>query len=63
MTQATVEQRLAAVEEAVHELQEVIAARLPKPNWLEHVIGSMKDEPAFAEVLALGRALRHADSP
>jgi hypothetical protein len=32
-------------------------------DWLERVIGSMKDESAFDEVLALGRAIRQADRP
>jgi hypothetical protein len=30
---------------------------------LDRVIGSMKDEPAFDEVLAHGRAIRQADRP
>jgi hypothetical protein len=30
---------------------------------LDRVIGSMKDEPAFDDVLAFGRAIRHADKP
>ena len=38
-------------------------ARTPAPDWLERVIGSMKDEPAFDEVLAYGRAIREADRP
>jgi hypothetical protein len=40
-----------------------IKARDPAPDWLERVIGSMKDEPAFDEVLAHGRAIRQADRP
>ena len=63
MPEATLEQRMMALEEAVHELQEAIKARKPVPDWLNHVIGSMKDEPAFDEVLAYGRAIRQADRP
>jgi hypothetical protein len=37
--------------------------RAPGPDWLEQVIGSFKDEPAFDEVLEHGRALRQADRP
>jgi len=33
----------------------------PAPDWLEQIIGSCKDEPAFEEVIALGRALRMAE--
>ncbi len=61
--EATLEERLAAVEQSVRELQRLMAARTPSPNWLERLTGSMKDEPAFAEVLEYGRAIRHADRP
>jgi len=33
------------------------------PDWLDRVIGSMKDEPAFDKVLDYGRAIRQADRP
>jgi hypothetical protein len=52
---------MTALEEAVRELQEAVRARKPAANWLERVIGSMKDEPAFDQVLAHGRAIRQAD--
>jgi hypothetical protein len=32
-------------------------------NWIARITGSFKDEPAFEEVLALGRAIRAADRP
>ncbi len=60
---ATLEERLAAVEQAVRELQHLMAARPASPDWLERLTGSMKDEPAFAEVLEYGRAIRQADRP
>ena len=63
MPEATLEQRMTALEEAVRELQEAMKARKPASDWLDRVIGSMKDEPAFDEVLALGRAIRQADRP
>jgi hypothetical protein len=63
MAESTVEQRLTAVENALRELQEAMKARNPAPDWLDRVIGSMKDEPAFDEVLAYGRAIRQADRP
>ena len=61
-TQTLIERRLSAIQAAVAELQ----SRLPTspqaaPNWLEQVIGSFKDEPAFEEVLAHGRAFRESD--
>ena len=63
MPEATLEQRMTVLEQVVRELQEAMNARQPAPDWLDRVIGSMKDEPAFDEVLAHGRAIRHADRP
>ena len=61
MPEVTLEQRMTALEEAVRELQAAIHARKPTTDWLDGVVGSMKDEPAFDEVLAHGRAIRQAD--
>jgi hypothetical protein len=63
MPEATLDQRMTAIEQAVRELQEFMNARKPGSDWLDRVIGSMKDEPAFDEVLALGRLIRHSDRP
>jgi len=30
-------------------------------NWLQQITGTFKDEPAFEEVLAYGRAIRQGD--
>ena len=54
----TIKERLAALEQAVADLQRPQSAPV---NWWEHIIGSFKDEPAFDEVLAHGRAIRSAD--
>ena len=58
-----IEQRLAAVERAVADLQRQVASSVPAPNWLERFTWAFKDEPAFAEVVAYGRAIRAADRP
>jgi hypothetical protein len=63
MPEATLEQRMTVLEQTVHELQAAINARKPAPDWLDRVIGSMKDEPAFDEMLAHGRAIRQANRP
>jgi hypothetical protein len=55
------EQRLSTVEAAVSELQRRVAALPPGENWLEQIMGTFKDESAFEEVLAFGRALRAKD--
>ena len=61
MSETSLEQRLAAVETAVIELQRRLDSLSPSPNWLDQVIGSLKDEPAFEEVIAHGKAIREAD--
>jgi hypothetical protein len=59
----SIEQRLAAVETAVAEIQRRLEDEPPVSNWVERFTGAFKDEPAFAEVVAYGRALRMADRP
>jgi hypothetical protein len=58
---ATIEERLAAVVAAVAELREHLLIQPRAADWLEQVIGSFKDEPAFEEVLAYGRAIRKGE--
>ena len=58
MTQTEIEERLLAVETALQEMQRRLATLAPRPHWLDEMIGSFKDEPAFEEVIALGRAFR-----
>jgi hypothetical protein len=55
------EQRLAALESAVADLQRRLTEASATGNWLEQVTGSISDEPAFLEALEFGRALRKAD--
>jgi hypothetical protein len=57
----TIEDRLAAVEAGVAELRDHLLVQPPAPDWLEQVIGSFKDEPAFEEVLEYGRAIRKGE--
>ena len=55
------EQRLKALEQAVAELQQRLPASSSPSSWLDKVVGSVTDDEAFLEALALGRAYRHAD--
>ncbi len=59
-TDTSLETRLAAVEAAIAQLQKQVATSEPT-NWLQQITGSFKDEPAFEEVLAYGRAIRQGD--
>ena len=60
VTNALLEERLAAVEAAIAELQQQVTISQPT-NWLQQITGSFKDEPAFEEVLAYGQAIRKED--
>ena len=60
-TQDLLAQRLAAVETAVMELHRRLATLPPAPDWVEQISGAFQDDPAFAEVIALGRAFRMAE--
>jgi hypothetical protein len=60
-THELVAQRLAAFETAVMELQRRLATLPPAPDWVEQISGAFKDDPAFEEVIALGRASRMAE--
>ncbi len=62
-TDEIIEQRLAAVETAVEEIQRHLSCDTKAPNWVERFTGSFKDEPAFAEVIEYGRVIRAADRP
>lgn len=57
---ASLEERLTAVEAAIVELQKQVSTPQPT-SWLQQITGSFKDEPAFEEVLAYGRAIRQGD--
>ena len=56
-SESPIEDRLSALEAAVRKLRQRVALP-PEPNWLERLIGSQRGEPAFDEVIALGREFR-----
>lgn len=53
-TDRLIEERLAALEAAVQELQQRVTPPLG-PDWLDRLIGSQRGEPGFDEVITLGR--------
>ncbi|WP_254174785.1 hypothetical protein [Planktothrix pseudagardhii] len=57
----SLEERITAVEAAITELQKQLANPQPT-NWLQQITGSFKDEPAFEEILTLGRAICQGDN-
>lgn len=61
--QQTLEQRVTSLEEQVAELRRLLASLPAGANWLENIVGSMKDYPEFEDVVRLGREIRKADAP
>ena len=61
-TDLTIEQRLAALEAAVKEIQERLAPPPSAEKWWEK-IPPIADREAFREALEYGRAFRYADRP
>jgi hypothetical protein len=57
-----VEQRLAALERAVADLQRCLHVQ-GGGNWLDKITGSVSDEEAFREALKHGRAFRQTERP
>jgi hypothetical protein len=60
---STIEDRLEAVEKSLAELKREMEIHKASPDWLTHVIGIFKDEPAFDVVMRLGREFRMSDRP
>jgi hypothetical protein len=63
LDEAILEQRLAALERAVANLQRQFANIHASGNWLEKIASSISDDAAFQEALEFGRAWRLADRP
>ncbi|WP_409883143.1 transferase hexapeptide repeat containing protein [Nostoc sp. ChiSLP03a] len=61
LDEANLEQRLATLEQTVADIKHRVIDAPTYSNWLEKVIGSISDEPAFLQALEYGRSLRHAD--
>jgi len=60
----SLEERITALEQDFATLRAELKEQETNPqttNWLQQITGSFKDEPAFDEVLAYGRAIRQGD--
>lgn len=61
MSTPTLEQRVAALEAAIREIQSHEKAQQP---WLQRVSGILEEEPEFAKVIEFGRYWReHGHEP
>lgn len=63
LDEATLECRLAILEQEVADLKRQSESNSVPGKWLEQLIGSISDESAFLEALEYGRAFRQADKP
>ncbi|WP_315791516.1 transferase hexapeptide repeat containing protein [Fischerella sp. JS2] len=63
LDEATVERRLATLEQEVRDLKRKTDSNLTFSNWLDKLIGSISDESTFLEALEYGRSFREADKP
>lgn len=63
LDEATLERRLAIIEQEIADLKRQSESNSISSNWLDKLIGSISDESAFLEALEYGRAFRQADKP
>lgn len=54
------EKRMSAMEQRIDELQRNLIPKQGKPGWLQHVMGRHDGDPAFKEVIRLGREFRES---
>jgi hypothetical protein len=57
------ESRIKSADGDITRLEEIPAHPAQAEDWLERLSGSFENEPAFEEVLRLGREIRKADAP
>lgn len=62
LDEATLERRLATLEQEVADLKHK-SEHNSASTWLDTLIGSVSDESAFLEALEYGRSFRQADKP
>lgn len=61
LSEAIIERRLTALEQAVRNLEQRLTSSPITANWLDKVIGSVSDDAAFLEALEFGRIYRRTD--
>lgn len=57
----SLEERVADLEKQVTLLSKEVFKKRSKPGWVRKIVGSMENDPDFAEILRLGREIREAD--
>lgn len=64
MSALSLEQRVTALESELKALKQErysLSARKPNPDWVNEVVGSMKDFPEWDEVMQICREMREAE--
>ena len=57
----SIEERVSDLEKQVSLLSNEVWKRRSKPGWVRKILGSMENDPEFAEILNLGREIREAE--
>lgn len=57
----SIESRVSDLEQQVKLLAQEVFQDKPRPGWVQKIVGSMEDDPDFAEILKLGEEIRRAE--
>ena len=57
----TLEKRVSDLEKQMSVLTKEVQKSRSKPGWVRNIVGSMENDPEFAEILKLGREIREAE--
>jgi hypothetical protein len=64
MSSQTLEQRVAQLEAQLLQIMVLLKTeRIPAPNWIDRLTGSISNDDLFLEALEYGRSFRVADQP
>jgi len=59
--QLTLEKRVSDLEKQMGLLMNEVFQSKSKPGWVQKIVGSMENDPDFAEILKFGREIREAE--
>lgn len=57
----TIEARVSDLEKQVKQLAREVFQNKARPGWVQKLVGSMENDPDFAQILKLGDEIRRAE--
>jgi hypothetical protein len=63
MTPATLEKRIAALEEELAKLKSKVETATPAQPWWERIVGTFARDPVYEKAMKLGREYRQSLEP